>query len=37
VAGLFQCPSLNLTLLNNTDLIGVAWHRAAQRFEQLNK
>ncbi|MDN7628093.1 LysR substrate-binding domain-containing protein [Burkholderia cenocepacia] len=27
---------LNLTLLNNTDLIGVASHRAAQRFAQLN-
>ncbi|WP_175811472.1 LysR family transcriptional regulator [Burkholderia contaminans] len=27
---------LNLTLLNNTDLLGVASHRAAQRFEQLN-
>lgn len=27
---------LNLTLLNNTDLIGVASHRAALRFEQLN-
>jgi DNA-binding transcriptional LysR family regulator len=27
---------LNLTLLNHTDLIGVASHRAALRFEQLN-
>jgi DNA-binding transcriptional LysR family regulator len=27
---------LNLTLLNNTDLVGVASHRAALRFEQLN-
>ncbi|MBY4766245.1 LysR substrate-binding domain-containing protein [Burkholderia ambifaria] len=27
---------LNLTLLNNTDLLGVASHRAARRFEQLN-
>ena len=27
---------LNLTLLNNTDLLGVASHRAAQRFAQLN-
>ncbi|WP_334051552.1 LysR family transcriptional regulator [Burkholderia cepacia] len=27
---------LNLTLLNNTDLLGVASYRAAQRFEQLN-
>jgi DNA-binding transcriptional LysR family regulator len=26
---------LNLTLLNNTDLVGVASHRAALRFEQL--
>ena len=27
---------LNLTLLNNTELVGVASHRAALRFEQLN-
>jgi DNA-binding transcriptional LysR family regulator len=27
---------LNLTLLNNTDLVGIASHRAALRFEQLN-
>lgn len=27
---------LNLTLLNNTDLVGVASHRAALRFEKLN-
>lgn len=27
---------LNLTLLNNTDLLGVASHRAARRFAQLN-
>ncbi|MGU7772129.1 LysR substrate-binding domain-containing protein [Burkholderia sp. MR1-5-21] len=27
---------LNLTLLNNTDLLGVASHRAAGRFAQLN-
>lgn len=27
---------LNLTLLNNTDLVGVASHRAVLRFEQLN-
>jgi DNA-binding transcriptional LysR family regulator len=27
---------LNLTLLNNTKLVGVASHRAALRFEQLN-
>ncbi|CAB5294440.1 LysR family transcriptional regulator [Burkholderia multivorans] len=27
---------LNLTLLNNTDLLGVASQRAARRFEQLN-
>jgi DNA-binding transcriptional LysR family regulator len=27
---------LNLTLLNHTDLVGVASHRAALRFERLN-
>jgi DNA-binding transcriptional LysR family regulator len=27
---------LNLTLLNNTDLLGVASHRPALRFQQLN-
>lgn len=27
---------LDLTLLNNTELVGVASHRAALRFEQLN-
>jgi DNA-binding transcriptional LysR family regulator len=27
---------LNMTLLNHTDLIGVASHRGARRFEQLN-
>ncbi|AUT66727.1 LysR family transcriptional regulator [Paraburkholderia terrae] len=29
-------PILNLTLLNNTNLVGVASHRAALRFEQLS-
>lgn len=29
-------PILNLTLLNNTSLVGVASHRAALRFEQLS-
>jgi DNA-binding transcriptional LysR family regulator len=28
--------TLNLTLLNNSDMIGVASHRAALRFSQLN-
>ncbi|MDR8104988.1 LysR family transcriptional regulator [Burkholderia cenocepacia] len=27
---------LNLTLLNNTDLLGIASHRPAMRFEQMN-